>query len=396
MIHRRFGRTELQMPVISCGGMRYQHSWKDEEADGITEEGQRNLNECILRAVERGVNHIETARGYGTSEMQLGRVLPTLPREKIIVQTKVGPSEDPKKFLETFDQSLSLLQLDYVDLLGVHGINTEERLEQTVRKGGCLDAALELKKQGRVRHVGFSTHATTPVIVEAIRDGRFDYVNLHFYYVFQAHRAAVEEAVRQDMGVFIISPNDKGGKLYEPSEKLADLCRPLHPMAFNDIWTLSQPGVHTLSCGAARPEDFDVHMDAVALLEDADAAQAAIAPVEARLDAALQAAFGREWLDGWHRGLPRWQDTPGEVNIYEILRLRNFARGLDMVEYGKMRYNLLGNGDHWFPGNQAGDVAGLDLADCLKDAPCAADIPAALADAHERLKADDVKRLSES
>src|SRR5438067_636238 len=91
MRYRRFGRTELQMPVISCGGMRYQYKWQDVQPGEIPADNQANLEATIHRAVELGINHIETARGYGTSEMQLGNVLPKLPREKIIVQTKVGP-----------------------------------------------------------------------------------------------------------------------------------------------------------------------------------------------------------------------------------------------------------------------------------------------------------------
>src|SRR5271163_4418724 len=98
MKYRRFGRTKLSMPVISCGGMRYQHSWKDEEAGGITAEGQANLEATIHRALELGINHIETARGYGTSEVQLGRILPSIPRDKIIVQTKIGPGATHKEF----------------------------------------------------------------------------------------------------------------------------------------------------------------------------------------------------------------------------------------------------------------------------------------------------------
>ena len=89
MKYRRFGRTELQMPVISCGGMRYQHKWQDVPPQDIPRANQENLEACIHRALELGINHIETARGYGTSEMQLGAVLPKLPRDKMIVQTKV-------------------------------------------------------------------------------------------------------------------------------------------------------------------------------------------------------------------------------------------------------------------------------------------------------------------
>ena len=82
----------MQMPVISCGGMRCQFKWQDVEPGEIPPENQRNLEATIHRALELGINHIETARGYGTSEMQLGNILPTLPREKIIVQTKVPPA----------------------------------------------------------------------------------------------------------------------------------------------------------------------------------------------------------------------------------------------------------------------------------------------------------------
>src|ERR1041384_3961240 len=101
--YRRFGRTELQMPVISCGGMRYQYKWQDVAPAEVPADNQRNLEAPIHRAVELGINHIETARGYGSSEMQLGSVLPSLPREKIIVQTKVGPKESTKEFLKTFE-----------------------------------------------------------------------------------------------------------------------------------------------------------------------------------------------------------------------------------------------------------------------------------------------------
>ncbi len=100
MLYRRFGRTELQMPVFSCGGMRYQFKWQDVPNNEIPADSQANLEATIRRAVEVGINHIETARGYGTSEMQLGRVLPQFPREKLIVQTKISPQEDAKEFRE--------------------------------------------------------------------------------------------------------------------------------------------------------------------------------------------------------------------------------------------------------------------------------------------------------
>src|SRR5690349_13575030 len=67
MHYRRFGRTNLAMPVISCGGMRYQFKWQDVSPGDIPKENQANLEACIHRALEAGIDHIETARGYGTS-----------------------------------------------------------------------------------------------------------------------------------------------------------------------------------------------------------------------------------------------------------------------------------------------------------------------------------------
>ena len=145
MLYRRFGRTELSMPVFSCGGMRYQQSWNDKDA--CTPESQQNVEACVHRALELGINHIETARGYGTSEGQLGHVLPKIPREKLIVQTKVGPEADAQKFLQTFERSMSLLKLEYIDLLGIHGINNEERLEFSLQKDGCLESAILYRRK---------------------------------------------------------------------------------------------------------------------------------------------------------------------------------------------------------------------------------------------------------
>ncbi|MEO1182258.1 MAG: aldo/keto reductase, partial [Cyanobacteria bacterium J06636_28] len=200
MQYRRFGRTDLQMPVFSCGGMRYQHSWKDVPQWMIPAKNQENLDATIHRAVELGINHIETARGYGTSEVQLGKVLPTFDRDRIIVQTKVTPRENAKEFLTTFEKSITNLQLDYVDLLGIHGINTHELLDWTLRPGGCMDVVRDLQRQGRVRHVGFSTHGPTDVLVDTVNTGHFDYMNLHWYYIFQNNWPAIEAAQKNDVG----------------------------------------------------------------------------------------------------------------------------------------------------------------------------------------------------
>ena len=391
MQYRRFGRTNLQMPVFSCGGMRYQHSWKDVPLADIPAQSQTNLEATLRRALAVGINHIETARGYGTSEIQLGQILPTLPRDGLIVQTKVSPTENPEDFRRTLSQSLDHLKLETVDLLGIHGVNTAELLDWTLRPGGCLEVAQAFQRQGRVRFIGFSTHAPTEVILRAIASDQFDYVNLHWYYINQDNWPAIEAAQCHDMGVFIISPSDKGGHLYNPSQTLRDLCAPLSPLVFNNLFCLRRPQVHTLSIGAARPSDFDEHLNTLPLLGEADTY---LAPVLERLEQRAKSVLGTDWLSHWREGLPTPENTPGQVNIPVILWLRNLLLAYDMEEFAKARYNLLGNGGHWFPGQKAEAIHDLDLAACLRHSPYAQDIPALLADTHQRLGGEAVARLS--
>jgi predicted aldo/keto reductase-like oxidoreductase len=399
---RRFGRTELAMPVLSLGGMRFQQSWSDLQPEQIAADSQDNLRATLRQAMAAGFHHIETARHYGSSERQLGWLLPELPDPRRLLQSKVPAHADPQAFERELERSFERLGLNAqagsgagrLDLLAIHGVNLSEHLEHTLRPGGCLHVVRRWQAEGRIGHVGFSTHAPLPLILEAIASDAFDYINLHWYFIRQDNQPAIEAARAHDMGVFVISPTDKGGHLHTPSARLLELCAPLHPIVFNDLFCLSAPGIHTISVGAARPQDLTLHLEAVALL---DRAGSLLPPILERLEAARRTALGENWLASWRQGLPEWPDTPGGINLPVLLWLHNLLEAWDLEGFARARYGLLGQGDHWFPGANAdaldGAVSEFDLLTVLQASPWAAEIPGLLRRLRQRLGGATVSRL---
>ena len=138
--------------------------------------------QTVHKAVSMGINHLETARGYGQSETYLGlalqRELP-VERSQLYITTKLPPTPDRTLMAQWIDESLERLQLDYIDCLGIHGINTQEHLDWV--KDGCYPAIADAVECGKVRHVGFSTHGSLDLILAAIETQLFEFINLHYY-----------------------------------------------------------------------------------------------------------------------------------------------------------------------------------------------------------------------
>jgi uncharacterized protein len=372
MQYRRFGRTNLTLSALSLGTMRYLAS---EETAIAT----------VQQAIDSGINHLETAQGYGSSEYYLGRAFQvglSLPREQICVTSKIPPTADADTMARKIDRSLETLGLSYIDCFAVHGLNTWEHLSWVEASQGCMLAVREAVADGRIRHVGFSTHAPLEIILRAIATDQFEFVNLHYYWFNQRNAPAVALAAEKEMGVFIISPADKGGMLYTPPQKLVDLCRPFSPLELTYRFLLSDRRITTLSVGAANPQELDLPLQIVA-------DHCALTPEEAAILDRLkqQQTLSADHCSQCYQCLP----CPEEINIPEVLRLRNLAIAYDMTAYGQYRYRMFENAGHWFPGRK-GDRCS-DCGDCLPRCPEALDIPKLLQDTHVRLNGEARRRL---
>ncbi|TAF49011.1 MAG: aldo/keto reductase, partial [Oscillatoriales cyanobacterium] len=244
MHYRRFGRTGLLLSVFSLGTMRYLES-------------QTNAIATIRAAVDRGINHIETARGYGQSEVFLGAALTAgVDRDRVYITTKIPPTRDARTMTQAIEDSLRRLNTDYIDNLAIHGLNTAEHLAWVQSPDGCLAALMQAVTAGKIRHVGFSSHGSQETIAAAMQLDTFSFVNLHYYLFFQRHAPLLDLARSRDLGLLIISPADKGGQLHTPPQTLIDRCAPLSPLGLNYRFLLSDPRITTLSLGAANPDEL--------------------------------------------------------------------------------------------------------------------------------------------
>ena len=374
MEYRRFGKTEELISVITLGGMRFKHGWTPPR-NHLPKDSIEHCISTTRMALDLGINHIETAHGYMKSELLFGHALKELgvPRKQFKMMTKGAPmSGDGTRSL--VEEQLEALGLDYVDFYGWHGINNKELLKIAVEKNGPVETLHRLKDEGLIRHVGFSTHAPLDTILDAMQTGLFSFINLHYYYFFQRNLPAVQLAETMDMGVFIISPNEKGGMLFRPSEKVKNLCKPLTPIVFNGRFCLSHPEITTLSMGIHEPKHFPQNL---AILNRGNYSNSELSKVKAEMDAPLTKVSGLCTL--CHECLP----CPENINIPEVLRFRNLTEGYDMLNYGRFRYNMFEGQGHWFPGTFAFHCT--ECGDCLPRCPENLNIPTLLMETHKKL-----------
>jgi predicted aldo/keto reductase-like oxidoreductase len=345
--------------------------------------------EAVLRAaVAAGINHIETAPAYGPAETFLGRALARLgqtdaaDREGIVVTSKLLPGLAVAEGREGLRAILGRLGVDRLDNLAVHGLNTPEHLEWTLRGEGAELLAWAVG-EGLAEQVGFSSHGATELIEAALASGRFGFCSLHLHLFDPERLPLARAALAEGIGVMAISPADKGGRLHDPSADLVADCAPFAPLELAYRFLLAQ-GVSTLTLGAADPSDL---VWARRLAGAAGPLTAAERLALEHLEAAGAERLGSERCGQCRRCLP----CPNQVPIPALLRLRNLAVGHGMTPFATERYNLIGRAGHWWEQTDASACG--ECGDCLPRCPHGLAIPELLADTHRRLAAAPRRRL---
>ncbi len=253
IIYRTLGNTGIKLPIVSMGVMRADNP-------GL-----------VKAALAKGIVHLDTAHGYqeGNNETMLGELLSDYPRDSYIISTKIHPDGfeekdgkitgnfDEKSFMEQLDTSLQRLRTDHVDILYLHGMSSREELLHKP----LIKILKKIKKSGKTRFVGVSTHGNMAEVLNTAAESRFYDVVLTAYNFQQEGseeiHAALENAGRA--GVGIIAMKTMAGGFFDKERT-----KPVNTKAALK-WALKNENITTAIPGYTN---FDQLNESFAVMED--------------------------------------------------------------------------------------------------------------------------------
>ena len=216
MQYRTLGRTGFKVSEIGFGGAQvgipnYMETW-----DPRGEREQQTIVDALNRALDLGLNYVDTAPSYGegTSEEVLGRVVGKR-RDEIVLATKLS-DYDRDSVIASVEQSLRRLQTDVIDVLQFHGgTYPEDDLDVILNRGG-LEALQKLRDEGKIRFLGFTAELPSGGVSTLIATGAFDVMQIRYNVTYQCAcdfinpRGVMREAEAQKMGIVTMRPLTSG------------------------------------------------------------------------------------------------------------------------------------------------------------------------------------------
>ena len=190
---RRLGRTSFEVTILGLGG------------EGIlrTFGHEKEAYQLINKAIDLGINYLESARAYSGSESYYGNAFKE--RRKDIFLASKSHARDKEGALRHLHETLTNMKTDHLDLWQVHDVRTEEDIREIFGSAGALEAFVEAKAKGLVRCIGVTGHHDPSVIRRCIEQFDFDTVLLPVNPAEAAYKSFVDEVIpvakKKGMGI---------------------------------------------------------------------------------------------------------------------------------------------------------------------------------------------------
>ena len=201
------GKTGLKISRLGFGGIPIQR------VDAAV------TKELAKAMVEKGINYIDTARGYTVSESYIGEALEGI-RDKFVLATK-SMARTKEAMAADIETSLNNLRTDYIDLYQVHNPNVEQ-LEQVVAEGGALEALQEAKAAGKIGHIGVTAHSLE-VFEKALSYDWVETIMFPYNIVEKQGEELMRRCTEQNVGFIVMKPL-AGGAIEDATLALRFIC----------------------------------------------------------------------------------------------------------------------------------------------------------------------------
>ena len=221
------GKTGLSVTRLGFGGIPIQRVSEDQAV------------ETVRHAVNCGVDFIDTAKAYTTSEKRIGIALKDL-NPKIVLATK-STSREPSELRQDLENSLANLQRDYIDLYQLHYVKNAEEYQQIISAGGALEMLQKAKTEGLIGHIGITSHSLD-LVDRILDDDIFETIMVCFSFLEPAAREKIiPKAIEKKVGL-IAMKSFSGGVLDDANLAIK--------------WVLSHPQILIIP-GVENKKQFD-------------------------------------------------------------------------------------------------------------------------------------------
>lgn len=186
------GKTGLRVSEVGFGGIPIIRISVDEAVS------------VLKRAHDKGVTFYDTANAYRDSEAKIGQAFEGM-RDKVVIATKTQ-KRDGKGALEHLENSLKMLRTDYIDLFQLHQVAQEKDWEAIISPSGALEAVTRAKAQGKIRHLGITSHSL-PMAIKLIKTGLFSTIQFPFNFIEKDAKDELHQTARKlNLGILAMKP----------------------------------------------------------------------------------------------------------------------------------------------------------------------------------------------